>query len=147
VSTCKLEAVTETVIRPDVFDTVRRCVADSLAVPPGDVALETRLVDDLGADSLDFVDIVFTLDRELDIRVRKTEFNFLTRLDFSSKEVMDGGHLTVAVVERLASWLPAMRRVPDRTKVTPRELFSFITVEAICLVAQRALDERAAGTT
>ena len=102
-------------IPESIASTVRRCVAESLAVPQTDIALESRLVDDLGADSLDFVDIVFMLDRELDIRVRETEFNFLTRLDFSSPDVMKGAHLTEAVVTRLAEWLPAMRTVPDRT--------------------------------
>ena len=84
-----------------VLAVVKRCVAESLAVPVGEIATESRLVDDLGADSLDFVDIVFMLDRELDIRVRETEFNFLTRLDFSSPDVMTGEHLTPAVVDRL----------------------------------------------
>ena len=129
---------------PDtIVSTVRRCVAESLAVPQADLSLESRLVDDLGADSLDFVDIVFMLDRELDIRVRETEFNFLTRLDFSSPDVMKGAHLTEPVVTRLAEWLPALRAVPDRTKVTPRQLFSMITVESICIVCHRALDARA----
>ena len=128
---------------PDsIVSTVRRCVAESLAQPQADLSLESRLVDDLGADSLDFVDIVFMLDRELDIRVRETEFNFLTRLDFSSPDVMKGAHLTEPVVTRLAEWLPALRAVPDRTKVTPRELFSMSTIEAICLVCHRALDGR-----
>lgn len=130
-------------IPENIASTVRRCVAESLAVPQTDVALDSRLVDDLGADSLDFVDIVFMLDRELDIRVRETEFNFLTRLDFSSPDVMKGAHLTEAVVTRLAEWLPAMRTVPDRSKVTPRELFSMITIESICIVCQRALAGRA----
>jgi acyl carrier protein len=129
-------------IPDDLLATVRRCVAESLAVPPGDVRLESRLIDDLGADSLDFVDIVFMLDRELDIRVRETEFNFLTRLDFSSPDVMKGAHLTEAVVSRLAEWLPAMRTVADRTKVTPRELFSLISIESICIVCLRALSSR-----
>jgi acyl carrier protein len=129
-------------IPENIVTTVRRCVAESLAVPQTDLALESRLVDDLGADSLDFVDIVFMLDRELDIRVRETEFNFLTRLDFSSPDVMKGAHLTEPVVTRLAEWLPALRAVPDRTKVTPRELFSMITIESICIVCHRALDAR-----
>ena len=129
-----------------IVSTVRRSVAESLAVPPADVTLESRLVDDLGADSLDFVDIVFMLDRELDIRVRETEFNFLTRLDFSSPDVMKGAHLTEAVVTRLAEWLPALRAVPDRTKVTPRELFSMITIESICIVCHRALAARASAS-
>lgn len=124
-------------IRPEVLDVVRRTIADSLAVAPDDVKLESRLIDDLGADSLDFVDIIFQLDTELDIRVRETEFNFLTRLDFTSPEVMKDGVLTQGVVDRLAEWLPAMRVVEDKAHVTPRQLFSMITVEAICLVASR----------
>jgi acyl carrier protein len=130
-------------ISAELLATVKRCVAESLAVPAADISEKSRLVDDLGADSLDFVDIVFMLDRELDIRVRETEFNFLTRLDFSSPEVMKGAHLTEPVVERLSGFLPALRAVPDRTKVTPRQLFSLITVESICIVCQRALAARA----
>jgi acyl carrier protein len=131
-------------IRDDVFATVRRCVAESLAVEEAKIALESRLIDDLGADSLDFVDIVFMLDKELDVRVQQTDFNFLTRLDFSSPEVMKGSYLTDQVVARLSEWLPAMRAVADRTQITPRQLFSLITVEAICLVCQRAM-AKAAG--
>jgi acyl carrier protein len=132
-------------IQPEILETVRKCVADSLAVPAADVALQSRLVDDLGADSLDFVDIVFMLDRELDIRVRETEFNFLTRLDFSSPDVMKGAHLTEPVVARLAEWLPALQSLPDRTKVTPRQLFSLITIESVAIVCQRALAARASA--
>lgn len=130
-------------IRDDVLATVRRCVAESLAIDDGGIALQSRLIDDLGADSLDFVDIVFMLDRELDVRVQQTEFNFLTRLDFTSPEVMKGSYLTEAVVDRLSAFLPAIREVPDRAQVTPRQLFSLITVEAICIVCQRALERRA----
>ncbi len=132
-------------MRPEVIDTVTSAIAESLAVPKEGIRPESRLIDDLGADSLDFVDIVFTLDQRLGIRVRETEFNFLTRLDFSSPEVMQNGFLTAAVVDRLASWLPALEALPDRGAVTPRALFSLITVESICIVADRKLTEMAAA--
>jgi acyl carrier protein len=130
-------------VRDDVFEAVRVCVAESLMVEPAQVALGSRLVDDLGADSLDFVDIVFQLERALDVQVRGSEFEWLTRLDFSSPDVMQGGFLTDVVVARLGTWLPALSTVEDRAKITPRMLFSLITVEAMCLVAQRRLDEKA----
>jgi acyl carrier protein len=126
-----------------VLATVRRCIAESLVVRADDIALESRLIDDLGADSLDFVDIVFMLDKDLDIRVRETEFNFLTRLDFSSPEVMKGAYLADAVVARLAKFLPGLRTV-DATTVTPRQLFSLITVESVCLVCEQAIAARGA---
>ena len=125
-----------------VISAVKKAIAESLAIPAGDIALESRLVDDLGADSLDFVDIVFMLDRELDIRVRETEFNFLTRLDFSSPDVMTGEHLTLEVADRLAKFLPALAALPDRTTITPRKLFSLITVESVAIVCQQAIDTR-----
>lgn len=129
-------------IEERVLSTVKRAISESLVTPAGEITLESRLVDDLGADSLDFVDIVFMLDRELDIRVRETEFNFLTRLDFSSPEVMAGDHLTPAVVERLSKFLPALAALPDKTAITPRRLFSLITVESIAIVCQQALAAR-----
>ena len=122
-----------------VLEAVRRCVAESLALEPDTIRLESRLIDDLDADSLDFVDIIFMLEKELDVQMRENEMNFLTRLDFSSPEVMKNGHLTPAVVARLEPWLPAISSLPNRDKVTPRELFSLITIEAICLAATRQL--------
>jgi acyl carrier protein len=127
-----------------VFEGVRDNVADSLAVAKGEISLHSRLVDDLGADSLDLVDIIFTLERKFGVNVRETEFNFLTRLDFSSPEVMRDGFLTVSVVDKLADWLPQVASAPDRSKISPRALFSMITVESICVVVERRLAVQAA---
>ncbi|WP_433937223.1 phosphopantetheine-binding protein [Sorangium cellulosum] len=132
-------------IPPRVIETVKRCIVESLAVEAEAVELGSRLIDDLGADSLDFVDIVFMVDHELHIRARESEFNFITRLDFSSPEVMKEGFLTEPVVTRLETWLPALAAVEDKTRVTPRQLFSLITVEAICIVAARRLAAQSGG--
>ncbi len=129
-----------------VLEAVCSCVADSLAVPLAEVRAESRLIDDLGADSLDFVDIIFTLERKFGIQMRDTEFNFLTRLDFSSPEVMKDGFLTASVIDQLAGWLPALGGVADRSRITPRELFSLISVQSICLVIQRRLMRHANET-
>ena len=124
-------------LRPEIVTLVQKCIADSLALTPDEVPLHASLIDELGADSLDFADIIFAIGQDLDIQVRDSEFNFITRLDFSSPAVMKDGILAADVVERLAAWLPALAALPDKTRVTPRQLFSAITVEAICLVASR----------
>lgn len=124
---------------------VRRCVAESLALPLEEVHAESRLTDDLGATSLDFIDIVFLVERELGIRIRDTELSFLTRLDFSSPEVLRDGVLTPEVVARLEAFLPALALEPDRAAVTPKRLFSLVTVETLALVVSRRLDAMQAG--
>ncbi len=129
----------------EVQDAVRRCVAQSLVLELEEVQLESRLIDDLGADSLDFVDIIFMLEQALDVPMRDTELSFLTRLDYGSPEVMQRGVLAAEVVARLEPWLPALRELPDRAQVTPAQMFSCITIESICLVASGRLQRKEAS--
>jgi hypothetical protein len=55
------------------------------------------------------------------------------------------GFLTAPVVDKLADWLPQVAAAPDRAKISPRALFSMITVEAICIVVERRLAVQAAA--
>ena len=123
--------------RDEIESTLRALLADSLAVSRDEVTRERRLFEDLGADSLDFIDIVFSIERAFGIKVRDSELDFLSRLDFSSPAVMRDGYLTRETVERLSAWLPALREREDGEKVTPRELFSLITVGTLCALVER----------
>jgi acyl carrier protein len=118
---------------------MRALVADSLALPKDDVKTESRLFEDLGADSLDFIDIVFSIEKAFGVKVRDSELDFLSRLDFSSPEVMRDGYLTRETLERLGEWLPPLREVAAQDRVTPRDLFSLISVETLCLLVARKL--------
>ena len=49
-----------------VFEKVQGILADQLDLDADDVTMESSLTEDLGADSLDFVDIVMSLEDEFD---------------------------------------------------------------------------------
>lgn len=123
------------------FPKIQAAVADSLALDLDEVRLESRLIPDLGADSLDFIDMIFTLEKAFDVKIREGELDFLSRLDVSSPEVMQEGFLTEGALAKLLPWLPALAEA-DRAKVTPGELFSMISVEALCLLVERKLAEK-----
>ncbi len=53
----------------DLLDRVRSIVADQLGVEVGDCAADARILDDLGADSLDVVELVMALEDAFDIEV------------------------------------------------------------------------------
>jgi acyl carrier protein len=121
----------------DVFGRLRVMVADSLAIDASTITLQSRLIDDLGADSLDFVDLMFAIEREFGVKLREADLNFLTRLDFSSPTVMRDGFLTEETLATLTPLLPALRDVPDPARITPGRLFSMLTVETLCLMIER----------
>jgi acyl carrier protein len=123
--------------RSEMFRRLRPMLADSLAVAETDITLQSRLIDDLGADSLDFVDLMFAIEKEFGVKIPEGDFNFLTRLDFSSPTVMRDGFLTSEIIDRLAPLLPGLATVPDRRRVTPGQIFSLMTVESLCIMIER----------
>ncbi|AFZ12653.1 MAG TPA: acyl carrier protein [Oculatellaceae cyanobacterium] len=53
----------------DTFDKVKKIVAEQLEVEPNDIKPESNFANDLGADSLDTVELVMALEEEFDIEI------------------------------------------------------------------------------
>ena len=127
--------------RSQVLADLRAMIADSLAIDEAEVTLQSRLIDDLGADSLDFVDLVFAIERAFGVKLREGDLNFLGGLDFSSPTVMKDGFLTAETLDALSPLLPALQQVADRNRITPGQLFSMLTVESLCLMIERRMPQ------
>ena len=131
--------------REEIYRAMRSLVADSLALKEDEIQPQCRLTDDLGADSLDFIDIIFGIEKKFEVKVRDGELDFISRLDFSSPKVMRQGYLTLETIQRLTKRLPALEQVQDPAKVTPAQLFSLITIETLCIMVEEELRRRAGG--
>jgi len=59
--------------RDDIFDKVRDVLVDALAVDEDDVKPESTLTKDLGAESIDFLDIVFKLEQAFGFKIGQGE--------------------------------------------------------------------------
>ena len=57
----------------NVANKVKEIIADKLGVDPAKVVDEARFVDDLGADSLDTVELVMALEEELGVEISNEE--------------------------------------------------------------------------
>lgn len=116
---------------------VREMVADSLGLDLDEVSPESRLIDELGADSLDLIDLIFQLDKRFDVNIRQGELAFLARL--GSGDDLQDGYLPAGDVAALAPWLPGLREM-DPNQVRPGALFSLITVETLWLMLEHTLE-------
>ncbi|RPF43269.1 acyl carrier protein [Hydrogenoanaerobacterium saccharovorans] len=56
-----------------VFEKVRDIIVDQLDVEEDAVTMEANIIDDLGADSLDVVDLVMSLEEEFDTEIPDEE--------------------------------------------------------------------------
>jgi len=53
----------------EVFEKIKEIIIDQLGVAETSVTMEASFIDDLGADSLDIVELVMALEEEFDIEI------------------------------------------------------------------------------
>lgn len=52
-----------------IFETVRHTIADLLSMDADKIKMESTFIDDLGADSLDVVELIMALEEEFDMEI------------------------------------------------------------------------------
>ena len=121
------------------LEITRAIVAECLACDVGEVLPESRLITDLSADSLDFIDLIFTIEKRFGVQLRENDLNIVLRPDAS-----DGGttpateFISADAVSRLLPWLPELTVLPDLSRVRQTDVWPLITVQALWrLVEQR----------
>lgn len=110
-----------------VEDVVRGAVAEALARSVDEVGLDAILMADLGAESLDFLDIVFRLERAFGIQITRGEMERAARGTMTDAEFAPGGVISEAGLARLRELLPeAADRIPPGLR--PGQILSLFTV-------------------
>ncbi|HEX3030316.1 MAG TPA: acyl carrier protein [Clostridia bacterium] len=61
-----------------VFEKVKKIIVEQLGVEEDDVAMESSFIDDLGADSLDIVELIMALEEEFDLEIPDSEAEKIT---------------------------------------------------------------------
>ena len=52
-----------------MFERIKEIIVDQLGVEEDDVTMEASFIDDLGADSLDIVELIMALEEEFDLEI------------------------------------------------------------------------------
>ena len=116
--------------RDEIFEQVQEVLVDALGLDDDEVTAEATLMGDLGAESIDFLDIVFRLEKAFDIKVPREEL-FPAEAVLSNTEFVSGGKLTEKGLAEIKDKMPhtdlsEFEKDPDVNKIA--DLF---TVDAI----------------
>ena len=124
-----------------VFPKVAETVADAIGCDLEKVKLDSSLIGDLGAESIDFVDIIFRLQRLYKVKIPRGKIVEDARGSLSEAEFEKGGVVSDAGVERLRGFLsevpPERFKSPLNVADIPR-LFTVATFCKLVIRQQRA---------
>jgi acyl carrier protein len=96
--------MTNTMTRDEIYSKVQEVLMDALGVDEDEVKPEATLREDLGAESIDFLDIVFRLEKAFGIKIPRGEL-FPENL-LNDPRIVQNGRVTPAGLEELKSRMP-----------------------------------------
>jgi len=91
--------------RDEIFEKVQEVLTDALGVDDDEVTEEATLMGDLGAESIDFLDIVFRLEKAFDIKIAREDL-FPAESIMNNDELVHDGKFTEKGLQELRDKMP-----------------------------------------
>jgi acyl carrier protein len=118
------------VTKGEVFSKVHGALVEALGVDEEEVTPEARLVGDLGAESIDFLDIVFRLEKAFDIKIPRGELfpeDILTNAQY-----VQNGRLTDEGLAQLEGRMPFADLSTFRANPVVQDFGNLLSVQDMC---------------
>ena len=129
-----------------VFPTVADMIADALGCDLAEVKPDASLIEDLGAESIDFLDMVFRLERAFKVKIPRGKIVENARGTLSEGEFEQNGVITEAGMTQLKAYLSEVPAGRFKTPMKVKEIPRLFTPETFCkLVISAQRETKAAG--
>jgi acyl carrier protein len=126
--------------REEIYRKVSATLVETLNVDEADIRPTSTLQADLGAESIDFLDIVFRLEREFSIKIARDEL-FPESIFEGDPEFVRDGRVTAAGLEQLRARMPLADLTEFEKDPTIGKIGDLFTVQLIVRYVQSKLEE------
>jgi acyl carrier protein len=114
----------------EIFDKVREALVDALGVDDDEVTPEATLRGDLDAESIDFLDIVFRLEKAFDIKIERGELIPMDVLE--NTDFVQDGKVNAQGIAQLKQRMPFADLSKFEANPNVQNLGETLTVQDMC---------------
>ena len=129
--------------RDEIYSKVQAVLVDALGVDEEEVTPNAVIRDDLGAESIDFLDIMFRLEKAFGIKIPKGEM--MPENLANDPNVVQNGTVTPAGIAMLKSKMPHSEFSEFERDPKLDKMIKLFTVNAIVNYVQQKLEQPAAA--
>jgi acyl carrier protein len=134
----------QTFTREEIFDGVRDCLVEALAIEPDEVSEDALLVQDLGLASIDMLDLLFGLNTRFNTYIRPLEVQSHLLGGMSQEEFLNADRtVSEKGYERIAQLVPDFDRSTLTEDLTDADLFEFFRVKHVVDLVEQKLAQKA----
>ena len=116
--------------KEEVLEKVSEALVEALGVDDDEVTPDATMVGDLGAESIDFLDIVFRLEKAFDIEIPRSEL--FPEDVLTNAEYVQDGKVTEAGVAELKKRMPFADLSKFEENPVVQEFGNLLTVSDLC---------------
>ncbi len=128
-----------------VYPTVADTIADALGVDVEDVKPNVSLIEDLDAESIDFLDMVFRLERAFKVKIPRGKIVENARGTLSEAEFEQKGIVTDTGMAQLRAYLAEVPAARFKSPMKVADIPRLFTPETFCKLVVQAQREAAAA--
>ncbi len=98
----------------EIYDKVADAIAEALDVEKEEATPDAILMDDLGAESIDFLDIIFRIENAFNVKIPRggMQKDILESDGVKEEDLISAGALTALGIEKLKKYMPEIN--PDK---------------------------------
>ena len=126
----------------DVFEQVKDCLVDSCGIDRQEIELDKTLMDDLGIDSIDLIDLVYTLEKHYTISIEIGEFAKMVAKELGDVPFEKDNVITDGGLELLKEWIGESQHKNIQKGLTVQQLPFLFTVRSICILVLKKLADK-----
>lgn len=125
-----------------IWNKVRAAFADALGLDEDEIQYDSKVIGDLGAESLDFLDIAFRLERAFDIKIPRGGIEKSAQEGMGDEPYEVAGVLTERALEKLADAMPEIPREEFREGLRTSEVATLFRVATFYNLVIHLLGEK-----
>lgn len=123
--------------REEIEEAVHEAVVDALALDDDEVTPDATLMDELGAESIDLLDILFRLERSVGVKIQASDLNDYVQGGIPDEEFGDENEIvTEKGMAHLKTVMPQIDEDALRGKLEATEVMNHFTVDNLVTMVQ-----------
>jgi acyl carrier protein len=126
----------------EIISKVKLSIAETVGIKEEEVTLDASVIDDLGADSLDLLDLVFQLEQEFDIRITRGEMELRAKETMPEEDFEVDGFLSEKAREALRESLPEVDASRFQGNIRKSEIPRLFTVRTFIKIVKEKLETK-----
>jgi acyl carrier protein len=133
--------MTDSITRTDFLAVVQEATADALGLEESEVAAGASLLDDLGVESIDLLDILFRVERKAGVKVQASDLADQIQGGIPDEEFGDENEIVSAVgLAHLKTVMPQIDPDALAGKLSADEVMSLLTVENLAGIVTKKVE-------